>query len=88
MQFALSALRAVVEMIGLCLLGQGLLGVIGRGGRDRNPIYRLFALITTPPCDLVRAVAPSFVPDRAIPALTFFILVFFWMTLAFLRKFV
>lgn len=88
MLFLIGALRAVVEMIGLCLLAQGLLYLIAGKGRDRNLIYRFFAIITTPPCKLVRVVMPSFVTDRVIPVLTFLLLVAFWMTLAFLRKFV
>lgn len=84
--FLIGALRAVVEMIGLCLLGQGVLRVVAGPGRDRNPVYRAFAIVTLPPRCLLRIILPAFVPDRAIAPLTFLFLLFLWLGLAWLRK--
>lgn len=44
--FLLSALRAIVEMLGLCLLAQGALHVLAGQGRLENPLYRFFALLS------------------------------------------
>lgn len=88
MLFLVGAFRAVIEMVGLCLLGQGVLHLIGGSDPGRNPVYRLFALLTAPPRQLVRAMLPSRLPDRAIPALTFLLLFFLWIGLALVRKFI
>jgi hypothetical protein len=47
--FLISALRAIVEMLGLCLLGQAVLYLLAGRRRTDNRIYQLFDLITTPP---------------------------------------
>lgn len=88
MPFLIGALRAVIELIGLCLLGQGILFLIAGTGSGRNPIYRFFDIVTTPPRQLVRCMMPSMVPDRIIPALTFLLVFFFWIGLAWIRNFV
>ncbi|MBS1191599.1 MAG: hypothetical protein H6R10_3391 [Rhodocyclaceae bacterium] len=88
MLFVLGALRAVIELIGLCLLGQGVLHLVAGTRSGCNPIYRLFSLLTAPPRHLVRAMAPSFVSGRMIPLLTFMLLFFLWIGLAWMRTFV
>lgn len=88
MQFFLSSLRAVVELMGLCLLGQGFLYLLTGSGREHNSIYRLFQLLTSPPRNLARTLLPLVVPDRAIPSLTFLLLLFLWLGLAWARNFV
>ncbi|MGE5490845.1 MAG: hypothetical protein ACM31P_06140 [Actinomycetota bacterium] len=88
MLFVVGALRAVIELIGLCLLGQGVLYVIAGAGRERNPIYRLLALLTEPPRRLARMALPKRIPDGIIPTATFVVLFFFWIGLAFMRSFV
>lgn len=88
MLFLVGALRAVIELIGLCLLGQGVLYVIAGAGRERNLVYRLLALLTEPPRHLVRVALPRRVPDGIVPTLTFVLLFFFWIGLAWVRSFV
>jgi hypothetical protein len=88
MLFLVGALRAVIELIGLCLLGQGVLYVIAGAGRERNLVYKLLALLTEPPRRLVRLALPKPVPDGVVPTLTFALLFFFWIGLAWMRTFV
>ena len=57
--FAISALRAVVEMLAMCLLAQGVLYLLAGQRRADNPIYRLFALLTHPPRRLVASLLPA-----------------------------
>ena len=67
-------LRALVEVAGYFLLGQGLLYVLVGSRRERNPIYRLFQLLTSPVIKLTRAITPKAVLDRHVPLVAFFLL--------------
>lgn len=83
--FLISAARAVIEMLGLCLIGQGALHVLAGRGRENNRIYQLFALVTRAPRQLVAAIMPGFT-GRATGVACFVILLLLWLGLAFLRK--
>ncbi len=84
--FIVSVLRALVEVAGLFLLGQGLLWVLAGAGRERNAVYRLFQLLTRPVVRAVRALAPKVILDRHIPVVAFFLLFWLWIFLAYLRR--
>ncbi len=86
--FLISALRATVEMLGLCLLGQGILYLIAGRNRGNNRIYQLFDLITRPPRQLVAKLTPGALGPLAIGVLTYVVLLLLWIGLAFARKFV
>lgn len=83
--FLISALRAIVEMLGLSLIGLALMAVFAGNRRDSNPIYRLFALITRAP----RRLAGSLLPKRERPVLAgvlcFVLLFLLWIGLALWR---
>ncbi len=83
--FLISAARAVVEMLGLCLIGQGVLHILAGRGRASNRIYQLFNLITRAPRQLVAAILPGF-SGKAVGVVCFVILLLLWIGLAFLRK--
>lgn len=85
--FLIGALRAIVEMLGLCLLGQGALFLLLGGKCTANPVWQLFALITQAPRRLVAGILPRNVSAAQISVATFLILFFLWTGLAFLRKF-
>lgn len=87
MLFAIAALRAVVEMLGLCLLAQGILFVIGGQRREGNPIYQLFALITRFPRRLVAMLLPAATPAWASGIICFALLFLLWIGLALARSF-
>lgn len=86
--FLISALRAMLEMLALCLMGQAILYVIAGSGRSNNLIYRLFDLITRPPRQIVALLLPRSFSAMAVAALTWLIVLLLWLGLAFVRKFV
>ena len=86
--FLISALRAIVEMLGLCLLGQGFLYLIAGRQRAGNRVYQLFALITSPPRRIVATVLPRSASNLLVGIFTFVIVLILWLGLALVRKFV
>lgn len=86
--FVLSALRAVVEMLGLCLLGQAALALLAGRSRLGNPIYRLFALITRAPRRLCGKLLPGTRRPWLEGELCFLLLLLAWIALAVGRLFV
>lgn len=81
----LSLLRALVEVAGLSLLGQGIVGLLAGRRRDENFVYRIFQVITRPAIRIVRALLPAAVLDRHVPYVTFFVLLWLWLALAYLK---
>jgi hypothetical protein len=85
--FLIGAVRAVIEMLGMCLLGQGILYVLAGRGRANNPIYQLFDLITRPSRKIVERILPA-ASGKTIGVAYFAILLLLWLGLAFVRKFI
>jgi uncharacterized protein YggT (Ycf19 family) len=79
-------LRALVEVAGWFLLGQGVLYLLAGAQRDRNSVYRLFRLLTSPVVKLTRAITPRRVIDRHVPVVAFFILLWIWIGLALVKR--
>jgi len=86
--FVIGALRAIVEMLLLCLVAQAILYLLAGQKRSENPIYRLFALITKPPRRLVSMLLPTWVGSMTVAAICFLFLLFLWLGLALMRKFI
>lgn len=84
--FILGALRAVVEVAMLFLLGQGLLALLAGRTRNNNPIYKLFLIITGPVVKATRMILPRQIIDRHIPYIAFALLFWLWIALAWLRQ--
>ncbi len=84
--FLLSAARAIVEMLGVCLLAQGALYLIAGQGRQRNLLYRLFAVITHRPLLLTRACLPRSASRSTVAIFCFSILFLIWIGLALIRR--
>lgn len=78
MAFAFVVLKALIEIAGLALFAQFLVGVFAWGRRHENPVYRFFQVISSPVTTLVRLVTPKVVLDQHIPLAAFLILVFAW----------
>ena len=83
--FIISTLRAIIEMLGLCLLGQGLLYLIAGQHRHKNPIYQFFALITRRPQQLFSRLLPGTTPQPLAAAILLIVLCALWIALAWLR---
>jgi hypothetical protein len=85
--FLVSAARALVEVAGLMLLGQGVLWLFGPRARDGNFIYDLFKKGTSPLIKVTRAITPRFVHDAHIGLVAFVVLVWLWLALAFAKRY-
>lgn len=88
MLFLIAALRAIIEMLGLCLIGQGMLALLAGSKRQANPIYRLFALITHAARRVVAHLLPKAAGEKTIGICCFVVLFCLWIGLALMRKFV
>ncbi len=84
--FVLSALRALVEVALLALLGQGLLAFLAGGRRDTNAIYQLFRVVTRPVIRAMRTITPKLILDRHLPYVAFFMLFWLWIILAYAKR--
>jgi hypothetical protein len=84
--FCISALRSIVEMLGLCLLGQAMLFLLAGKNRDKNPIYQFFALISRRPQQLTAHALPANTSGRLIGVACFLLLFMLWIALAWIRK--
>lgn len=78
MAFVFVVLKALIEIAGLALFAQLLVGVFAWGRRHENPVYRFFQVISSPVTSLVRLVTPKVVLDQHIPLAAFLFLVFAW----------
>jgi hypothetical protein len=85
--FMIGALRSIVEMLGLCLIGQGVLYLLAGQHRQQNAIYRFFDLLTRPPRQLVAMMLPKQASGKAVGMGAFVLLFLVWIGLAWLRKF-
>jgi len=86
--FAIAALRAIIEMLGLCLIGQGALFAIAGRNSEKNPIYAMFHLITEMPVRLFAHLLPAASASWLKNLFAFVMLFVLWIGLAILRKFV
>ncbi|MBS1159347.1 MAG: hypothetical protein H6R15_1766 [Proteobacteria bacterium] len=85
--FLIGALRAIVEMLGLCLIGQAVLYLLSGQRRHANPVYQLLDLLTRAPRQLCARLLPANSSQILIAIGSFVILAFLWLGLAWLRKF-
>lgn len=83
----ISILRALVEIAGYSLLGQGLLAILAGTKREQNVFYRILRTITSPVIRAVRFITPRFIIDAHIPFLSFFLLFWLWVALSFAKRY-
>jgi hypothetical protein len=81
--FLLKIFKALVEVAGFALIGQGILALFAGAKRDQNVVYVLFKVITRPATGFARMLAPRFVPDRHIPFVAFGLVLWIWVALVF-----
>lgn len=81
-----SVLRALVEVAGLFLLGQGLLYILAGSRREKNAVYLLFRLVASPVVKAVRYITPKQIVDKHVPVVAFFLLFWLWIALAYARR--
>ena len=83
----ISITRALVEVAGMFLLGQGVLWIFGPKARDGNFVYDLFKKGTSPIIKLMRIISPRFIHDAHIGMVAFFFLALMWVGLAFWKRY-
>ena len=86
--FVVTVLRAVVELAGCFMLGQGLLYVLAGRRRNENFVYQLFSLLTRPVIRLTRVITPRFVRDDHIALAAFLLLLWLWIGLAMAKRYI
>lgn len=82
----LGALRALVEVSLLFLLGQGFLALLAGNRRHANAVYQLFVIVTRPVLRIMRKISPSWIIDGHLPLAAVFFLFWLWIGLAYLRE--
>ena len=74
-------LKALTEIAGVALLGQGVLWVLAGAKRDRNIVYGIFKTLTSPVMKVTRAITPRIVLDQHLGLVAFFLLAVIWIVL-------
>ena len=78
-------LKALAEVAGLALLGQGILFLLAGASREQNVFYRVIQTITAPIIRFTRMITPRFVPDRQIGLAAFFLVAGIWLALTIVK---
>lgn len=82
-----SVLRALVEVAGFALLGQGALALLAGKHRHANMFYGILRTVTGPVVKAVRFITPRLILDAHIPLVTFFLLFWLWVILAMAKRY-
>lgn len=77
--------KALVELAGLFILGQGLLYLLAGRKREGNLFYGLLKVLTRPVYAAVRFITPKAIVDRHIPIAAFVLLFWLWVILTFAK---
>jgi uncharacterized protein YggT (Ycf19 family) len=75
----ISAIKLVAEIALLCLLGQGILGLLTGPARHHNVVYQLLGQVGQPFVRLARRMTLGFVLDRHTPLVAFLLLAMVWL---------
>jgi len=80
--------RALVEVAGYSLIGQGILALFAGASRDRNFAYQLLSVVTRPVVAAARWMTPRFIADRHAGWVAFFLLFWVWIALTVAKRYV
>lgn len=78
-------LKALTEVAGMALIGQGILFLFAGANYRKNIPYVILATVTRPVFILARLLAPRFVPEGTIWALTPALVLIAWILLTYLK---
>jgi len=78
-------MKALTEVAGFALLGQGVLYLFAGANPERNFPYLVLKTVTRPIFTLTRFVAPKFVDDRFIWALTPALVFLVWLLFTYFK---
>ena len=73
-----TTLKLLAEIALMALVGQWVLGLLAGPGRDRNPFYRLLAVVTAPVVGATRRIAPRRVGQQHLPLVALLLLALAW----------
>jgi hypothetical protein len=75
-------LKALVEVAAVALIGQGMVALFSGVNREKNIVYVIFRIITTPAVKLARLLTPrKYIRDSHLPLVAFFICFWLWIAL-------
>jgi hypothetical protein len=74
-------LKALAEIAGLALLGQGILFLLAGANREQNIFYRVLRTMTAPVWKFTRLITPRVVADQHIGVAAFFLVAGLWLGL-------
>ena len=74
-------LKALTEVAGVAMIGQGVLWVLAGAKREQNPVYGIFKILTSPVMKATRLITPRVVLDQHIGLVAFFLLLVIWLVL-------
>ena len=78
-------LKALAEIAGIALLGQGILYFLAGPNRENNIFYKILKVVTAPALKATRFIAPRFVTDRQIGYLALFLILVIWVVLTLVK---
>jgi len=78
-------LKALIEVAGFALLGQGALYVFAGASRDTNFVYLMFKAVTAPVFRLTRIIMPRFILDRHVWLLTPLVVLVLWVVVTYFK---
>lgn len=80
-----SAIKLIVEIALMALVGQWVLGLLAGQKRDTNLFYQLLSVMTHPFVKATRLITPRLVIDAHIPLVTFLLLAMIWVVATYIR---
>jgi hypothetical protein len=83
-----TSLKALVEVAGMALIGQGLIGILAGKRKQDNFVYRIFLVVTSPIYKLARFISPRFITDSHMGLVSFFIVFWLWIALVFAKGYI
>jgi len=78
-------LKALTEVAGVAMIGQGVLWVLAGARREQNAIYGIFKTLTSPAMKATRWITPRVVLDQHIGLVAFFLVVVLWLVLTVIK---
>ena len=78
-------LKALTEVAGVAMLGQGVLWLVAGSKRDQNLFYGIFRTVTSPVMKATRAITPRVILDQHIGLVAFFLLIVLWLGLTIMK---
>ncbi len=71
-------IKALAEVAGFALIGQGLLYLLAGAKREKNGAYQILKVVTSPILKFARIITPRFVLDQHIGLVAFFLVFVIW----------